>query len=304
MAILFIAGKGQAQSGDASVTLSADKDHIIVGDEAHLILSLQHNPSLSKVSWPSMPDSFGKLEVLKKDRIDTVKQGSFVIYKQVLSVTAFDSGMHVIPPVQVRVQPLNGTQYDIQSGGLDILVQTVAVDTTKDIKPIKGILAVKTSWLDNLEWIIGAIVFFIALTVATYFLRRRKPVAAPPPPPVKPIHIRFTERLDALEAKQLWQKGSVKEYYVELTDILREYIEERFGVPALERTTGELMVTASQHPQLCRHTKPLFEILSTADMAKFARAQPLPSEHAAAMQLTKDFIKETAAPPPVTQPAS
>lgn len=304
MAFLFLAGKGQAQSGDASVTLSADRDHILVGDEARITISLKHNPALCSVSWPGTPDSFGKLEVLKKDKIDTIKEGSFVQYRQVLSVTGFDSGMHVIPALRARVQPRNGAPYEIQSGGLDLLVQTVAVDTTKAFKPIKGILAVKSSWLDYIGWIIGALVLIALLIVLVRFLRRKKPVAAPPAPPAKPIHIRFLEQLEALESRKLWQRGDIKEYYVELTDILRQYIEERFGIPTLERTTGELILAASQHPQLCRHTKPLFEILSTADMAKFARAQPLPSEHAAAMQLTRDFIQETATPAPVTQPAS
>src|SRR5947207_3291318 len=122
LTVLLFAGKSMAQGGDASVLLSADRDHIVVGDEARVILSLQHNPSLSSVTWPAVPDSFGKLEILRKDKIDTIKQGSFVQYRQILFVTGFDSGVHVIPPVTIQVQPKSGTPYQIQSGGLDILV--------------------------------------------------------------------------------------------------------------------------------------------------------------------------------------
>jgi hypothetical protein len=304
LTILLFAGKSMAQSGDASVTLSADRDHIVVGDEARIIVDLQHNPSLSSVTWPSIPDSFGKLEILRKDKIDTIKNGSFVLYHQVLFVTGFDSGVHVIPPVTAQVQPKNGAPYQIQSGGLDILVQTVAVDTTKAFKPIKEIILVKSSWLDYIWWIVGGLLLLIAAIALFLYFKKNKPVAAPPPAPSKPLHIRYLEALDKLEAEKLWQKGDIKEYYIRLTELLRQYIETRFGVATLERTTGETMDMARKHPELCKHTQVLNGILSTADMAKFARAQPLPSEHAAAMQLTRAFIKDTAAVEAVTQPAS
>src|SRR6188768_1413999 len=94
MSALLFAGRSLAQSGDASVTLSADKDHIVVGEEARVTLSLQHNSGLSQVKWPAVPDSFGKIEILRKDRIDTIRQGAFTRYRQVWFVTGFDSGMN------------------------------------------------------------------------------------------------------------------------------------------------------------------------------------------------------------------
>jgi hypothetical protein len=104
------------------------------------------------------------------------------------------------------------------------------------------------------------------------------------------LHEKALRLLAALEAESLWQKGEVKEYYIRLTDILRNYIEARFGIPALERTTDELSAAAKKHPELCLQADRLHGILATADMAKFARAQPTPAEHAAAMQDTKDLI--------------
>ena len=304
LTILLFAGKSFAQSGDASVSLSVDKDQIVVGDEARVILSVQHNPALSTVSWPVVPDTFGKLEILRKDRIDTIKQGSFTRYRQILFVTGFDSGMHVIPPARVQVQSKNGAPYQIQSGEVDLLVQTVAVDTTKAFKPIKEIILVKGSWLDYIWWGVAGLLLLIGAFALYRYFRRKKPAAVPAPKPAKPLHIRYLEALDALEAEKLWQKGEVKEYYIRITDLLRQYIEARFGVPTLERTTGEIMDGARQHPELCKHTQLINGILTTADMAKFAKAQPLPSEHAAAMQLTRAFIKDTAVIEEVTQPAS
>ena len=99
--------------------------------------------------------------------------------------------------------------------------------------------------------------------------------------------------LATLDAEQLWQKGNAKEYYVRLTDIVRGYIEARFNTPALELTTDELIDKARQTKDLIPVAQPLETILQTADLAKFAKAQPTPQEHIDAMQLSKDIIVST-----------
>lgn len=296
--LLICAPRLAGAQTDAQATLSGDPLRLTVGDQSRVFLSVQHDPKLSRVAWPVVPDSFGKLEVVEKAKIDTVTKGRFVQYTQRLMVTGFDSGEFVIPPFTVDVTPNGAAPYQLTTSPLNILVQTLDVDTTKPIKPIKGIMIVESSWLDYLWYIIGAGVLLLA--VILYFALRKKPkpvVVEPAAPPV-PLHVRTLNALDELEKKQLWQRNEVKEYYVGLTDILRGYIEARFAVPAMERTTDELTAAARQHAELCRHVNPLYTILSTADMAKFARAQPMPDEHVNALRLTREFVTAT-----VPQPA-
>ena len=88
-----------------------------------------------------------------------------------------------------------------------------------------------------------------------------------------------------------------------LTDILRSYIEARYNIKAMERTTDELLATSKAHPELCVHAARIYSVLATADMAKFARAQPLPTEHVGALQTTRDFITASIpVPQPLPQP--
>ena len=289
-ALLFCSAPAMAQGSDASASLTTNQDRLVVGGEARVILSVQHDPTLSRIAWPGVPDSFGKLEVLKKDKIDTIKQGRFVQYRQLLLVTGFDSGLFTIPPFQLAVMPKSGAPYMLQTGAINMLVQPVPVDTTKPFKPIKGIMVVEASWLDYLGWIIAGVIALLAIALIVYFLRQKKHKIPPPPPAPEPLHIRAMKLLDELESEGLWQKGQVKEYYVRLTDILRSYIEARYQVRAMERTTDELSAAAKGHPELCLHAAKLYNVLATADMAKFARAQPLPAEHVAAMQATREFI--------------
>lgn len=284
----------QNSGPEASASLAADATKLLVGDQARVFLSAQCDPTKSRISWPQVPDSFGKLEVVEKGRIDTVKKGVLAIYTQRLLVSGWDSGEYMIPPFQFGVTPTNGAAYNISTEGLRLSVSTVPVDTTKPFKPIKGIMQVESSWTDYLGWIIlGLFLLTNIIGLIIWLNTRRKPkvVAAPPPP--EPLHEKALRELTTLEAESLWQKGEVKEYYVRLTDILRNYIEERFNVPALERTTDELTAAANGHIELAFQSQRLYSILSTADMAKFARAQPTPAEHISAMQSTKDLIMAT-----------
>ena len=114
-----------------------------------------------------------------------------------------------------------------------------------------------------------------------------------PKEPAETLHQKTLRLLNELDAKQLWQKGSVKLYYVELTDILRGYIEQRFKTPAMELTTDELLTKSHSHKEMSRHYDELSQILHTADLAKFAKAQPLPYEHTQTLEQAKAFVNAT-----------
>lgn len=301
--LLLVAGiKGRAQSGDATVSTRIDVSHITVGDPAYLFLEVKHHPAQCSIQWAALPDTFSKLEITERGKIDTVKEGDLTTYKQRLSVTGFDSGMFTIPRFAFTVNTKGGTPYAVQSDSVQLLVQTVAVDTSKAFRPIKGIIGVQYTWRDYIGWIIGGIIFLLLAIVALiYFIRsKRNKIPVQVEETKEPLHEKTLKLLDTLDAEQLWQKGQVKEYYVRLTDILRSYVETQYHTPALELTTDELIDKARITPGLLTIARPLETILRTADLAKFAKAQPLPQEHIQSMELAKDLIHKTI-PAPIAQ---
>jgi hypothetical protein len=274
-----------AKAQVARITSRMDATQIVVGDQARLFIEIKINSRNEKLFWATIPDSFPHLEVLNKGKIDTVKDGDTISYRQRLLITGFDSGLFTIPQIPFKVKPIYDSAYTITTSAFQLLVQTVDVDTTKAFKPIKDIMKIKGSWLDYIWYILsGALFMLLAIFIVTYFIRNKK-VKTPPPAAVpESLQQKTIRLLAALEEKMVWQKGDVKEYYTELTDIVRNYIELRFKTPAMELTTDELLHKASMQREMMPVETYLRDILYTADMAKFAKSQPLPQEHVAAME--------------------
>ena len=111
--------------------------------------------------------------------------------------------------------------------------------------------------------------------------------------PSIPPHISALEALKQLESKKLWQQDKTKEYYSELTHILREYLEQRFEIHALEQTSDEI-ITALRFTDINEAEKRrLIKILMIADMVKFAKEKPLASENEMVIKEANAIIENT-----------
>ena len=286
---VFVAVGTRAQGGSASARIDARQ--ITIGDQAKLFIEATCTPAIERLQWPIIPDSLDKLEIVDKGKIDTIVNGGRTTYRQRLMITGFDSGLFKVPPFQFAVIPTSGNAYVLTSDSFELLVQSVQVDTTKAFKPIKNIIYVNLSWLDYLWYILAALaVAAIGVFATLYFMKRKKPAPPKPTGPVESLQDRTLRLLAELENQQLWQKNQVKEYYVALTELVRGYIEQRFNTPALELTTDELLYKAQLHRELQPYLPILTTILQTADLAKFAKWQPLPQEHFDAMEHAKQLV--------------
>jgi len=291
--LVLLAFTGAFAQGSTIANAKMDATQIALGDQARLFIEVQSDPAAGRLQWAVVPDTFNNLEVTDRSKIDTIKQGSRVVYKQRLTLTGFDSGVFKIPAVVFSVIPTTGTPYTVQTDSFNLLVQTMAVDTSKAFRGIKNIIYVKSTWMDYIWYIVGGFVLLVLIIVAIiYFVRKQKNKPAPKKA-VLSLQDKTLQLLNQLEARQLWQKRQVKEYYIELTDIVRNYIEARFNTPALELTTDEILYKAQFHREMQPYHALLAEVLHTADLAKFAKFQPLPQEHSDAMDKARKFVDTT-----------
>ena len=108
-----------------------------------------------------------------------------------------------------------------------------------------------------------------------------------------PSHELALQQLEELEQQQMWQNGEVKGYHTALTYIVREYLENRYGIQALEQTTDEILAQLRVRDFDLALSQKLGDVLQTADLVKFAKAQPTAEFHAQAMTYARSFILET-----------
>lgn len=295
------------QAQDSKPVAVLDTSTILIGQQAHVQLSVTYRVDAGPVhiTWPMVTDTItGKIPVLHDSHVDTVlpdKANDPYLFRQerTLTITAWEAGYWPIPPFTFTI---NGDTLDTEA--LLLTVNTVEVDTTQAIRDIKEIYDVPFSLVDWLQehwtWIAGGLAV-LALLSGLYLLlynRSRRPTPEKPLPPPTPAHVLALQALRELEQKRLWQQDRSKAYYTELTDILRTYVEQRYGVPAMEQTTDELLGALGLGSMPGTAREPLAQILRLADMVKFAKWKALPSEHEQAMAGAIKLVQETATSDP------
>jgi hypothetical protein len=237
------------------------------------------------------------VEILSRSTIDTVIQGKnqFIELNQHFLITAFDSGFYAIPPVLFAYKmPGDTSIFHIETDPILLSVYTVDVDTTMAIKPIKAPLKVPITFMEILPYLIIYVLLGILIPGWYYFRKRKKtPEGIIIRKPKVPPHITALESLKRLKREKLWQSGKIKEYHSLLTEIVRIYIEDRFHIPAIEMTTPEILDGISKLSLRDELVIELSNILELADLVKFAKAQPLPDEHAECMDKAVDFVEQT-----------
>lgn len=128
---------------------------------------------------------------------------------------------------------------------------------------------------------IALIVLGLVAWLLAWYIRRivsRRAVIIKPGPKIPP-HVMAIKALGELKNRKLWQNGKYKQYYTALTDILRVYISGRWGIGAMEMTTDEIIAALKDvHLALDNRTS-LVAIMRTADMVKFAKAEPAAEEN-------------------------
>lgn len=260
------------------VTTSIDSTKKKIGAEFKLTIKTDVD-TFSKVKFPN-GKFFGNLEVLESYKIDTIRNGNRYELIKKYGLTQFDSGKYLIPKLPVII---NGKK--VFSDSIKIEISDVKVDTLKQkMYDIKNIIPVKS---DFGNWWIYLLIL-LGLAVIGYFVYRfikkkkteEKPVVIEFKSPIE----KATTLLQQLEKKELWQKGEIKNYYSELTDIARNYIEEEIQIPAMESTTSELILglrNAAKQKKLklsAETVENLEKVLKQADLVKFAKVKPLDFE--------------------------
>ncbi|OCB76350.1 hypothetical protein B0A79_04855 [Flavobacterium piscis] len=264
-----------AQQKQVETSIDTTKNKI--GAEFKLTLKTVVS-SKSKVVFPKLKN-IGPLEVIQSYPIDTVKKNDTYELIKKYGLTQFDSGKYTIPSIKILID-----KKPFLTDSIRVEVASVKVDTLQQkMYDIKDITAVDNGIGDWWKYVLGLIIILGIGAFVYWFVKKRQQKKIEEEVYKTPIE-KATSLLNNLEQKELVQKGEIKEYYSELTDIARNYIEEAIHIPAMESTTSELIQairTASTKKKMTltpETVENLERVLRQADLVKFAKSKPLDFE--------------------------
>lgn len=294
------------EGADLSISAKLDSVNVLMGTINTLHLEVVENKGvngrLSIFQQAAISKGYASVcgdsvEIGTNYMVDTIELGSGKIQlNYTIPVQAFDSGTYTLPKFVYYAGKDSAV-----SNSLTFNVYPVEVNPEDQISPLApAFVPDGQRWYDWVpDWIIDFwwlfLIIVIAICLGLYGMRNYKnkgaiPFMAPKPQP-KPWEIAL-DSLQRLRSKKLWEQGLEKEYFTDLTDILREYLFKRFGINAMEMTTRQIMdkIYESDLRDKRDYVK---QILNVADFVKFAKVRPLPADSIAAFENAKKFIEET-----------
>lgn len=292
----FLLLKGQ----EISVSASFDTSAIYLGDQVNFSVIIDQPADVS-VTLPFLKDTLVKnIEILSGPEIDTalIENGKIRITERYL-ITSFDSGHYVVAPVYAEITDHAGIKRFF-SGYSEINVLRIDItptDTSQAIFDIVRPYRAPVTFGELVPWLLLSVFISVLIWLLVRMYRRfgkKKSKEVIIPENIEPAHVIAFRELERLKEEKLWQSGETKKYYTRLTEILRKYLENRFGVFSMELTTSEtldalLRTNFSKNDAFNK----LRLILTSADLVKFAKFKPEPSDNESYFELAWGFVLET-----------
>ncbi len=261
-----------------------EKDEMLIGDQIKFTLQIDKSKG-NDIQFPVFENELIKgIEIIERSEIQEVDKNKSL--KQAYLITSFEDSLFLIKPFVFKV---DGKEY--KTNPLRLKVSNFKpdsafvskIDTTQQI-PITDIKSVERAPMTFEEFFsrFWYIFVFILIGILAYFLfsyfknkPKKKTSIFIKSKPIIPAHISALDKLEKLKQKQLHKQKELKQFYTEMSNIIRTYIEERFKIPALEQVTSEIIndFNKTKFANNDMNNK-LRELLSLSDMVKFAKNEP------------------------------
>jgi hypothetical protein len=266
-----------------------DSAVILIGDQVKLNIEIEF-PDDVEILFPVPSDSLGEhVEIVEHKKIDSIQlDENRLKMMQSFIVTSFDTGHHTIDPFYFEFS-VNGMTDSVPTNPTTLHVFTLPkldslMNAMQGPIDIKEPYEAPVTFKEVAPWLFGILLGAGLIFLIIYAINRRKnnkPIFSFPQKPKEPAHIIALRELDQIKEQKLWQQGKVKEFYSEVTDATREYIENRFGIMAMELTTDEIIRKINEQKGMLdeKSFEYLKQMLSSADLVKFAKFTPQPEDN-------------------------
>ena len=308
--LLLAVGQASAEdNGPVTATLTAPEGRLTVGDSIRLTLVVTH-PAGYQVILPVVAPAWGDFTVVSQSPATTTASqyhaAAFTANSDGTETTTatidarlFQPGAFHTPPLEVSVTDGRGGLQKVTAAPVAVTIASVLQKSDSELRDIKpqAALPIATVW----PWLAAGLAAVAALAgLIVWRTRRRLRVTVDNRLP----HEVALDGLTLIEGLRLPEQGRFKEHYTFVSDTVRTYVERRYGVPALERTTGEIRPDLARVDLSSEVTTALIAFLQASDLVKFSDHREWTPDVEGAYELLAQgrLIVETTRPAPVSPP--
>ncbi len=277
-----------------TVKTSVDKKNILIGEQFQYKVETSMPDNSFRLTWFSLPDSFGNFVVVSKNKIDSTVANGNLLFSQELTLTSFDSGNRIIPPLTLTAEPLDAdSSYSLSTDTIPINVSFSPLDSAKTFHDIKNIIDVKKElpwWIWLLLGIGILVIIFLIIFLVKVFRKKEKPIDLFDAK-LSPFD-EAMQTLNDLEKEQLLQKNEVKGYHTRLSEIFKRYITRKTNIYKLHLTSDEMLMELNEYGLKKDVLSAFANCLRMNSAVKFAKYIPPHIESEESLIQTKEMIKQ------------
>ncbi len=279
-----------------SITSGVNKAKVRIGDLIEYTVRVAHDKAI-EVQMPGHGVNLGGFEIRDYQVEKPEKVDGQMVSEAVYTLSTFFVGEFDIPPLTVYYRfPGDTVHQSLTTEKIHIVVESLKASEAGDIRGIKPPLEIERSWWTLWRWIFAGI-FILICGAAVYLICRRKKLGKRLIPvreaPLRPPHEIALEALQQLKESDLLENGNIKDYYIQISDIIRHYIGGRYFVVAMEMTTTEVLNGLRKETISEEHFRMFESFLHRCDLVKFAKYIPSDDAHEAAFQLAVSLVEQT-----------
>lgn len=281
--------------GDLAISSHADRTAVTIGDIIQYTLSVEWAESI-QVEPPSLAANLGNFEIRDYQTIGPRPSGEGRLkISTTYQIAVYEAGEYTIPGVPINYIDRQKQPKTVNSEPIDIMVKSMDPDLSGTIRDIRSPASIPIDWR---PFIIGgaiALAVLLAALIGWIIWRQRKAgrLRKQAFGFERPAHQWALEALDKLLAAGYLDEGLIKQYYIEVSEILRGYLQRRFLFNAPEQTTSEIMTEALNLPLTADQRDKLRWFLEMADLVKFAKYLPQSGTHPKMIETARDLIHAT-----------
>ena len=275
-----------------TIKTSVDKNNILIGEQFYYKVETSMPDNTYRLSWFTMPDSVGNFQVVRQNKIDSSFVNGYINFSQVITITSFDSGKHVLPSMVLNLATLQGdSAFNLSTDSIPIQVSFAPMDSVKTFHDIKAIIEVKKEW--EWWWWAALAVALLLFAFLIWFLVKRGKKKKSDPEIFKVKASPYDEAmqlLNELQQQKLLENNEVKEYHTRLTNIFKRYLSRKSNADKMYLTTSEVLMELKEYNFNQDQIAAFANCLRMSDAIKFAKYLPPQMESEKCLEQVKEMI--------------